>query len=87
MGITDPASSTWHLDKRFPVALLFAIAVQTGTAIWWAATTSARISSVETSVQYAITARLNRIEDKLDRLIESNRLTRLPSFSNNSQLP
>lgn len=71
----DVANSNWHLDKRFPVALLFAIAVQSGTAIWWAATTNARITGVETAVQYAITARLNRIEDKLDRLIENNRIS------------
>lgn len=80
MSVTDPAATSWHIDKRLPLALLFAIAVQTGTAIWWAATTSARISNVETSVQYAITQRLNRIEDKLDRLIESNRNAR-QSFS------
>jgi hypothetical protein len=67
----DPATGSWHLDKRVPLALIFAIAVQTGTAIWWAATTTGRISNVEAMVQGGLTARLNRIEDKLDRLIES----------------
>lgn len=26
----------WHLDKRVPLALIIAIVVQTGGAVWWA---------------------------------------------------
>jgi hypothetical protein len=71
MSLSDPAAGNWHLDKRVPIALIFALAVQSGTAIWWAATTTGRISSVESLVQSSVTNRLNRIEDKLDRLIEN----------------
>lgn len=25
----------WHLDKRIPIALILAIILQTGAAVWW----------------------------------------------------
>jgi hypothetical protein len=40
----------WHLDKRVPVAIIFAILLQTGGAIWWAANISARVGANETAV-------------------------------------
>jgi hypothetical protein len=33
----------WHLDKRVPIAIITAIAVQTFGIVWWAATLSARV--------------------------------------------
>lgn len=39
-------SESWHLDKRVPLALMFALAVQTGGALWWAASISAEVASV-----------------------------------------
>lgn len=36
----------WSVDKRIPLALVLAIAVQTGAAVWWAATISGRVDSV-----------------------------------------
>lgn len=71
--MNDPATSSWHLDKRVPIALILTILVQSGTAIWWAATTTGRVAAIENVVSQSITTRLNRIEDKLDRLIESRR--------------
>jgi hypothetical protein len=37
----------WHLDKKVPIALIIAIGVQTGGAIWWARGLDARISALE----------------------------------------
>ena len=37
----------WHLDKRVPIALIFAIMVQSASAIWWAAGISERMSQIE----------------------------------------
>lgn len=34
----------WHLDKRVPIALIFAIMVQSASAIWWAASMSERMN-------------------------------------------
>jgi TolA-binding protein len=36
-------SQGWHLDKRVPIAIITAIAVQTFGIVWWAATLSARV--------------------------------------------
>ena len=40
----------WHLDKRVPIALIVAIAVQSTAAVWWAATQTARVDAVERTV-------------------------------------
>ncbi len=42
--------SQWHLDKRVPIALIIALFAQSGTIIWWAATTDARVDNIETHV-------------------------------------
>lgn len=58
---------SWHLDKRVPIALIATIIVQTGTIIWWAATTSARVEHLEKKVEAAApqAERLIRVEEKL----------------------
>jgi selenophosphate synthetase-related protein len=33
----------WHLDRRVPIALIVALAVQTSGIVWWAANLSARV--------------------------------------------
>jgi len=48
-------SEPWHLDKRVPVALIFAILAQTSAAIWWASSLSARVDQHD--------ARLGRVEN------------------------
>ena len=87
----DPASTSWHLDKRIPVAMIFAILGQAGALIFWGATISQRVTYIEgelrarapiverslqtesdlRSLRLDTTSRLDRIENKLDRLIES----------------
>jgi hypothetical protein len=37
----------WHLDKSVPIGLIAAILLQTAAAIWWSATISARVDSLE----------------------------------------
>jgi hypothetical protein len=44
----ESVNKGWHTDRRIPVALLMAIAVQFGGFIWWAAGTS---SSVDFLIQ------------------------------------
>ena len=41
----------WHLDKRVPVALIFAILLQTGTAFWWAASINERVTTAEEEIE------------------------------------
>ena len=80
----------WHLDKKVPLSLIFAILVQSGMVIWAIAdikkdvevlkadTASLHIrdSAIEISMRDATTKisdRLERVDAKLDRLIERGR--------------
>jgi hypothetical protein len=37
----------WHLDRRVPVAIIFAIAMQSAGAIWWASSVNERMEQIE----------------------------------------
>lgn len=37
----------WHLDKRVPIALIFAIFMQSAAAVWWAAGINERMDQIE----------------------------------------
>lgn len=78
--------SEWHLDKRVPIALIITIIMQSMAAVWWAATMQSRMEALEKmlSSQASTESRLvrleqvttmqtrtmERIENKLDRVIE-----------------
>lgn len=49
--MADDNDGKWHADFRIPVALVFAIALQTATGVWWAATTDSRIGVLERWVE------------------------------------
>ena len=51
----------WHLDKRVPIALILAIAIQSGGAIWWASSIQGRVSGNEASIT------------RIDRVVEAQR--------------
>jgi hypothetical protein len=55
-----PSGRKWHLDKRVPIALIFAMLVQTGGIVWWGATTSEKVSVLK--------ERLDAIAPQADRL-------------------
>lgn len=82
----------WHLGKEVPVATVMIMAVQTVAVIWWAASISAKVESMDKAmlvIQIAQTARdqrqdedaarsearitqqLDKINQKIDRLIEA----------------
>lgn len=79
----------WHLDKRVPIAIIFAIGVQSASIAWWAATLDSRVSYLEQEVasrdhfrdritvvetqQRELKAGQQRIENKLDRLLSPPR--------------
>ena len=76
----------WVLDKRIPLALILAILLQTGGALWWAASISQRVLVLEQSRLTAgdlpgriikvetqlesVNSTVQRVEDKLDRVLE-----------------
>lgn len=64
------ADRVWHIDKRVPLALLFAIGMQTCAALWWAAGITARVDVLERAQIDAPrqTERLIRVETKVDSM-------------------
>lgn len=79
--VIDNSDRQWHVDRKVPVALIVTMATffagQTGTALWWASKTDARIESLEkasavTGPQAATQGdRLTRVEVKVDNLISA----------------
>ena len=41
----------WTVDKKVPLALIFAIFLQTSGAFWWAGKVDSRIASLESTTQ------------------------------------
>lgn len=42
--------NAWHLDKKVPIALIFALVVQGAGAIWWASTMSGDIRGLRSDI-------------------------------------
>lgn len=80
----DPHERSWHLDKRVPIAFIFALLLQTSAALVWAGSARERMARIDGDVLRvqelaersarleeqvsAMRATLERIEVKLDRL-------------------
>jgi hypothetical protein len=66
---TDAA---WHLDKKVPIALIFAILLQTGGIVWWGASASERLNTLERRVEMTAPQgdRLTRVEVKVDNALD-----------------
>lgn len=45
---------SWHVGKEIPLALLFAIFLQTAGAIWWAASFSATVTQKLDNLSYQV---------------------------------
>lgn len=58
--MTDPLRG-WHLDKRVPLAIIFAIAMQTVGLVVWATRLDARVSALEAQ---AMTEQADRLADR-----------------------
>lgn len=71
-SMNDPENKHWHLDKKVPIALIFAMAVQTGTFVWWAASLSERVNYLERSSLAAAQQpeRIVRLETKVETIAE-----------------
>lgn len=62
--MADEGGRQWHLDKRVPIALIFAIMMQSAAAVWWASGISERMSQIERR-QEAAGARSENQDDLL----------------------
>lgn len=63
----------WHLDRRVPIALILTLMIQTGGALWWAATATARLEQVEKRIEMSapVTEKVIRVETKLEAISEA----------------
>jgi hypothetical protein len=63
-------NQSWHLDRKVPIAFIFAIAVQTAGIIWFAAGISHRVESLEREASFRVpqSDRLTRVEVKLENV-------------------
>ena len=60
----------WHLDKRVPIAMIFAIFIQTAGAFWWASDISRRVTTLEANQAHSsiLVERIVKLETVLSRL-------------------
>lgn len=62
----------WHLDKKVPIAMIVTIAMQTAGFVWWAASLSERVNTLERdalrSAPYA--ERIVRLETKMESIAD-----------------
>lgn len=50
VAVTTP-QTPWQLDKKVPIALIFAIMLQTAAGVWYAAKQDARVEVLETQTK------------------------------------
>lgn len=50
----------WHLDKRVPLALIFAIMANIATTIWWAASLSSAVDQDRANIEMLRNEMLNQ---------------------------
>ena len=85
--MSAPTKESWHLDKKVPLSLIFALLIQAAMVIWAVADIKKDVEilksrvtaqqdrddrqdkSMSDAVQQFV-SRLERIDSKLDRLIE-----------------
>lgn len=66
--VIDTSDSSWHLDRKVPVAIILALLMQTGGIVWWGATASERLNALERKVDLAAPQadRLTKVETRLE---------------------
>lgn len=82
------AEEHWTLDKRIPLALIFAIVLQTSGFAFWVGTLSTRVEQLEAAVtrRAADPDRITRLEVRLETVLESvKRIERAVTAPHSSQ--
>jgi len=66
--VIDTSDSSWHLDRKVPVAIILALLMQTGGIVWWGATAAERLNALERKVESAAPQadRLTKVETRLE---------------------
>ena len=65
--------SNWRIDKQIPIAVIFAMLIQTGAIIWWAGKLDSRVQALEANdLEYSVLIdRVTRVEEKVTSLKET----------------
>ena len=69
----------WHVGKEIPIALIFALFVQTGGWVWWAATQSAKLDTLTSMMSDFKAAQYTQNDNRRDMevlLARDNELSR-----------
>jgi hypothetical protein len=69
---TRPDDTNWHLDKKVQLPVIFLLAAQIFTGIWFASAMNSRVAGLEEKF-HDITARLEKVS--IDRDSNRDRLT------------
>ena len=48
--MNQTTTEPWHLDRKVPIALIFAIFMQTAAGIWWASSINQRVGNTEEKI-------------------------------------
>lgn len=69
----DPATASWHLDRRVPIALILVLIGQTFGLGWWASSISSRVDQIEIRMaeQGDVKGRIGMVETHLVYIRES----------------
>ncbi len=67
------ADTFFRLDRKIPLALVAALIIQTGGALWWAGSAAQRITELEQRLdhQAGVAERLARLETQADATRQS----------------
>ncbi|SFO58344.1 hypothetical protein SAMN04488056_108189 [Cohaesibacter marisflavi] len=77
MSATDTNMEAWRIDRRVPLPLLLALALQAMAAVWWAASLEGRMVAIEAKYDQLIKQsqqvlsqdrRVTILETKIDSL-------------------
>lgn len=70
--VIDKSDSSWHLDRKVPVAIILTLMMQTAGIVWWGATASERLNALERKVDVAAPQadRLTKVETRLEAVQE-----------------
>ncbi len=73
MMLTQSPQITWRISRQVSLALLFAMAIQTASALIWAGRAGARLEGLEAQVasQHLVAERLARLEEQARQARES----------------
>lgn len=64
----------WHVGKEIPVAVVFALCIQTAGAVWWAAVLTTKIDELSNQVAALTLERYTKSEARRDLEIIAQRM-------------